>query len=111
MKHIPSILAAFRKQSEQKGFEFMKARTPISGHGYTAGSNEKRIECSAELIDGRIDADYFRDGNTIMTGVDYEYPPGPSLGHWVVIAKRNMRLPAVHTSCTRPTTPGSVRRL
>src|SRR5260370_5602110 len=87
MDHMPRILAAFKAQSEKKGYEFMKAHVPVSGQGYVASAAEKWIESSDELIAGTISGDYFKDGNTIMAGVDYEYPPAPHLGHWVLIVK------------------------
>ena len=87
MTYMPRLLAAFKAQSAKKGYEFMKTHLPASGTAYVAGADEKWIESSKELIAGTIGADYFKDGNTVMTGVDYNYPPGPSLGHWVVVVK------------------------
>ena len=87
MAYMPRLLAAFKAQSAKKGYEFMKTHLPASGTAYVAGADEKWIESSKELIAGTIGADYFKDGNTVMTGVDYTYPPGPSLKHWVVVVK------------------------
>ena len=87
MAYMPRLLAAFKAQSAKKGYEFMKTHLPASGTAYVAGADEKWIESSKELIAGTIGANYFKDGNTVMTGVDYSYPPGPSLGHWVVVVK------------------------
>ena len=87
MEHMPKILAAFNAQSAKKGYEFMKAHVPVSGKPYAASAGENWIESSKELSKGTIPADYFKDGNTIMTGVTLSFPPASSLDHWVVIVK------------------------
>lgn len=87
MKHMPAILDEFQKQSEKPGYKFMKA-LPVSGKGYVAAKDgEKWEDGSDQLMSGTIDASYFKGGNTILVGIDYKYPPGPSLGHWVVIVR------------------------
>jgi len=48
---------------------------------------ENWVECSKELIDGKINADYFKAGNTILAGINYNFPPTGSVGHWIVIVK------------------------
>lgn len=87
MEHMPKILAAFNAQSTKKGYEFMKAHVPASGKAYTAGTGENWVESSKELSQGKIPADYFKDGNTVMAGVTLSFPPTSSLDHWVVIVR------------------------
>jgi hypothetical protein len=87
MEHMPKILAAFRKQSEKKGYEFMKAHVPVSGQAYAEGLREKWLESSKDLSQGKIPADYFKDGNTVMAGVSLDFQPTSGLDHWVVIVK------------------------
>ncbi|MEK6262278.1 MAG: DUF4157 domain-containing protein [Planctomycetota bacterium] len=87
MIHMPAILAAFQKQSEKPEYKFMKS-LPASGKGYEAAKGgEKWEDASNQLISGTIDASYFKGGNTILAGIDYNFPPGPKLGHWVVIVR------------------------
>lgn len=88
MKQMPKILAAFKAQSEKKGYEFMKAYVPVSGKSYTPNKTEEKWEeGSTQLEAGTINADYFKAGNTILVGINYHYPPGQSAGHWVVIVR------------------------
>jgi hypothetical protein len=87
MQHMPKILATFNAQSAKKGYEFMKAHVPASGKAYAAGAAENWVESSKELSQGKIPADYFKDGNTVMAGVTLSFPPTSSLDHWVVIVK------------------------
>jgi hypothetical protein len=87
-KHMPAILAAFQAQSVKPGYGFMNAFKPESGKAYAPNAaGESWMDSSAELINGKIDADYFKAGNTILTGVNYHYPPAASVGHWVVIVR------------------------
>lgn len=90
MAKMPAILDAFRKQSLVTGYEFMKAHVPASGKSYTAGAGEKWADVSDRLknpaLEPKIDAAYFKAGNTILAGVHYHYPPGSGVEHWVVIA-------------------------
>jgi hypothetical protein len=88
MKHMPAILAAFRAQAGEKGYEFMKTHVPLSKESYIPGKLEEEwVDGSALLEAGTIGADYFKQGNTILAGVDYNYPPGQSPQHWVVIVR------------------------
>jgi len=86
MEHMPRILAAFDRQSAVKGYEFMRAHRAPAGR-YVPAKSEHWVEAAAELEKGAIGADYFAGGNTVMTGVDYSWPPEVRLGHWVVIVK------------------------
>jgi hypothetical protein len=92
MEHMPRILAAFDRQSAVKGYEFMRAHKPPSGTAYTPAKSERWIESAGALEKGAVGAEYFAGGNTVMTAVDYEWPPGPSLGHWVVIVGEGRKL-------------------
>jgi hypothetical protein len=85
MEHMPAILREFQQQSEKPEYKFMKS-LPASGTAYAAAKGgEKWEDGSKQLNEGTIESSYFKAGNTILTGVDYTYPPLNPLGHWVVI--------------------------
>jgi hypothetical protein len=86
MARMPVILATFQAQAAKPGYEFLKAhRAP--GGAYTAGpKGEQWTDATADLNAGKLTADYFKAGNTVMTGVHLGYPP-KGLDHWVLIVK------------------------
>jgi hypothetical protein len=92
--YMPEVLAAFKEQSQKPGYGFMKAYTPVSGGAYDPKTSERWFNCYTQLKNGTIlakYANYFKDGNTILAGVNTEFPPRTSLKHWVVIVKDKER--------------------
>ena len=89
MARMPAILATFTAQADKPGYEFLKAhRAP--GSAYSADAKgESWTDATGDLAGGKLTADYFKDGNTVMTAVHLGYPPGGSLDHWVVIVKES----------------------
>jgi hypothetical protein len=87
MARMPVILATFRAQADKAGYEFLKThRAP--GSAYTADTKgESWTDATGDLAGGKLTADYFKDGNTVMTAVHLGYPPEGTLDHWVVIVK------------------------
>ena len=87
MARMPVILATFAAQADKPGYGFLKAyRAP--GGAYTADAKGERwADATADLNGGKLTADYFKDGNTVMTAVLLDYPPEGTLDHWVVIVK------------------------
>jgi hypothetical protein len=85
---MPWILAAFKNQSQKPGYGFMKAYRPVSGGAYDPRTRKKWSNCYTQLEDGTIlakYANYFKEGNTILAGVNTRCPPTWELTHWVVI--------------------------
>ena len=88
MARMPAILATFKAQADKAGYEFLKAhRAP--GSAYSADAKgESWTDATGDLAGGKLTADYFKDGNTVMTAVHLDYPP-KGLDHWVVIVKES----------------------
>jgi hypothetical protein len=88
MARMPVILATFTAQAGTAGYEFLKThRAP--GSAYTADAKgESWTDATVDLAGGKLTADYFKDGNTVMTAVHLDYPP-KGLDHWVVIVKES----------------------
>ena len=64
--------------------------TRAPGSAYSADAKgESWTDASGDLAGGKLKADYFKDGNTIMTAVHLGYPAGGTLDHWVVIVKES----------------------
>ena len=91
MARMPVILATFQAQADKPGYEFLKAhRAP--GAAYTADAKGERwTDATADLNGGKLKADYFKDGNTVMTAVHLDYPP-KGLDHWVLIVKEGKEI-------------------
>ena len=87
MARMPVILATFRAQADKVGYEFLKThRAP--GSAYSADAKgESWTDATGDIAGGKLTADYFKDGNTVMTAVHLDYPPEGTLDHWVVIVK------------------------
>lgn len=87
MARMPVILATFAAQADKPGYAFLKAHHAPGG-AYTADAKGERwTDATADLNGGKLTADYFKDGNTVMTAVLLDYPPEGTLDHWVVIVK------------------------
>jgi len=89
MARMPVILATLTSQADKPGYEFLKAhRAP--GSAYSADAKgESWTDATGDLAGGKLTADYFKDGNTVMTAVHLGYPAGGTLDHWVVIVKES----------------------
>jgi hypothetical protein len=89
MARMPVILASFAAQADKPGYQFLKANHAPGG-AYTADAKGERwTDATADLNGGKLTADYFKDGNTVMTAVHLDYPPEGTLDHWVVIVKES----------------------
>ncbi|MCX6629082.1 MAG: DUF4157 domain-containing protein [Candidatus Solibacter sp.] len=89
MARMPAILEAFKIQSQQPGYDFMKEYIPASGVSYQPKSGDNMpgsgwVECSKALKENVIKAAYFKAGNTVIAGVRYGTL---GRGHFVVIVR------------------------
>ena len=89
MARMPVILATFKSQADKPGYEFLKAHRAPGGAYSADAKGESWTDASGDLAGGKLKADYFKDGNTIMTAVHLGYPAGGTLDHWVVIVKES----------------------
>jgi hypothetical protein len=91
MARMPVILSTFAAQADKPGYEFLKAHRAPGGAYTPDAKGERWADATADLAGGKLSADYFKDGNTVMTAVHLDYPP-KGLDHWVVIVKESTKV-------------------
>jgi hypothetical protein len=83
IRKLPEVFSAFDAQSQNPGYEFMKAHRPVT-EAFKPEKNDEWV-ATDDLNNNSIGDEYFQKGNTLLVELCLIYPATSTVGHRCVI--------------------------